>query len=255
MRRFHLLSFLCLIAFLATASITAYADDTGVAADTGAIAVSRGTIMLDPGHGGSDSGALGLYGLIEKHLTLDIADRVSELLQAAGYSVLLTRTDDSTVQLSERSDMANASDIKLFASIHINAAPNPNGNGIEVFYRGGDNESVLLAKEMQKELVSRLGATDRGVKDGSKLWVIRKTKAPAVLIENLFLSNQQDAAKLFDESVHQTIAQAISDGILRYLEPTPVLPVPGLPAEVTLPVPMVLPASPIPSPVPVVGLP
>src|SRR5699024_6268791 len=124
------------------------------------------TIVIDAGHGGSDPGT-SANGIVEKILVLDIAKRVEKLLKNAGYNVIMTRSDDEYVKLDDRTEIANKANADLFISIHGNAG---GGEGIETFwYSEGpqSKESEALASEIQKELIKKTGAKDRGVKDGN----------------------------------------------------------------------------------------
>jgi N-acetylmuramoyl-L-alanine amidase len=91
-------------------------------------------VVIDPGHGGNDPGAIGRSGVTEKSLTLRLSEALAARLRAAGYEVLMTREDDSTVSLAERTEFANRVDADLFVSIHINAARNRNLRGFETYY-------------------------------------------------------------------------------------------------------------------------
>lgn len=171
--------------------------------------------MIDAGHGGKDSGAVGDV-LKEKDLTLKIALKVGNLLKARGVSVGYTRTTDTFLELSQRSDAANKADAKYFVSIHINSAENRAATGTETFAfaRGGDGER--LAAAIQKNLVEAIGLPNRGVKTAN-FAVLRGTKMPAALTEIAFICNPAEEAKLKDEAFLDKAATGIAKGMIEFL--------------------------------------
>lgn len=192
-------------------------DDTSATAHIGSepptiISKKDVVIMLDAGHGGNDSGATD-NGVEEKVVNLEITLVVKNLLEKDGYTVLLTRQDDSYISLSERYNYANEVNCNLFISIHNNSAYNTSAKGTEVLCQFG-TESEILALNIQNALIKNLETTDRGLKDGSKMAVIRNTTMPAVIVEGLFISNYSDAKKLKDPNIINAIAQSIYEGIV-----------------------------------------
>ncbi|MEW6242986.1 MAG: SH3 domain-containing protein [Bacillota bacterium] len=137
-------------------------------------------IVIDPGHGGSTPGAVGVTGLLEKEVTLDVSLRVAEKLRQAGAVVVMTRDTDTTVHLARRVAIAEAAGAQAFVSIHANSHPNRNISGTETYYYRGKPsglESYYLAAHLQNELVKALGLRDIGVKHGN-FRVIRETTMP-----------------------------------------------------------------------------
>lgn len=178
----------------------------------------RFRVVIDPGHGGPDPGAVGIGGLRETDVVLDISLQVAQLLQSKGVQVVLTRTSEIDVDLPPRVSLANSSGAHAFVSIHANALSmaRPDVNGIETFFFQG-GESRALAEALQQEMVRvSAGSPDRGVKTG-RFFVIRRTVMPAALVETGFLTGDLDAPQLADAGHRQRLAQAISRGILRYL--------------------------------------
>jgi N-acetylmuramoyl-L-alanine amidase len=178
----------------------------------------RFRVVIDPGHGGPDPGAVGIGGLRETDVVLDISLQVAQLLQSKGVQVVLTRTSEIDVDLPPRVSLANTSGAHAFVSIHANALSmaRPDVNGIETFFFQG-GESRALAEALQQEMVRvSAGSPDRGVKTG-RFFVIRRTVMPAALVETGFLTGDLDAPRLADAGHRQRLAQAISRGILRYL--------------------------------------
>jgi N-acetylmuramoyl-L-alanine amidase len=192
-------------------------------------------VVLDPGHGGQDSGAM-CGTILEKDLTLDIAQRVDRLLQAQGVATLMTRVGDSYVSLQDRAAVTNRARDCIFVSIHFNeskkavsgvetyfaqhqAAPAPRLVSWIPFFQGPAAESPTLASEslarfIQEAMIARTKAPDRGIK-AEQFFVIANVQAPAVLVEGGFL-NKDEIARLVNEEYRDQMAAAISEGILRY---------------------------------------
>ena len=179
----------------------------------------RYRVVIDPGHGGPDPGAVGIDGLRETDVVLDVALQVAQLLQARGVQVLLTRTTEVDVDLPPRVALANASGAQLFVSLHANALSldRPDVNGIETFYFEG-GASSRLAQLVQEHLMAVSPSTpDRGARPG-RFFVIRRTVMPSVLAEMGFVTGEIDAPRLSDASFRRRLAQAISGAILTYLQ-------------------------------------
>jgi len=179
----------------------------------------RYRVVIDPGHGGPDPGAVGIAGLRETDVVLDVALQVAQLLQARGVQVLLTRTTEVDVDLPPRVALANASGAQLFVSLHANALSldRPDVNGIETFYVEG-GASTQLAQLMQDHLLAvSPGTPDRGARPG-RFFVIRRTVMPSVLAEMGFVTGEIDAPRLSDASFRRRLAQAVSGAILHYLQ-------------------------------------
>jgi N-acetylmuramoyl-L-alanine amidase len=192
-------------------------------------------VVLDPGHGGQDSGAM-CGTVLEKDLTLDIAQRVDRLLQAQGVTTLMTRIGDSYVSLQDRVAVTNRARDCIFVSIHFNeskkvvngvetyyaehqAAPAPRLVSWIPFFQGPAAESPTLASQslarfIQEAMIARTKAPDRGTK-AEQFFVIANVAAPAVLVEAGFL-NKEDVAKIESNDYRDQMAAAISEGILRY---------------------------------------
>jgi len=172
-------------------------------------------IMIDPGHGGKDPGAVG-NGLQEKALTLDIAQRIRRILENeyTGVEVLLTRETDTFLDLSERARKANQWGADFFLSIHINAG---GGTGWESFrYSSAPSQTVSYQNVIHPEVIRATGVTDRG-KKMANFAVLRETKMPALLTENLFIDRPQDAAKLKDSAFLEKVARGHVIGLEKAL--------------------------------------
>lgn len=196
-------------------------------------------IVLDPGHGGEETGAVGVStGVPEKELNLAVAQRLKPLLEAAGAQVIMTRTGDSRVidetqaaaqtsyqertqaDLQARSALANREGADLVISIHANGGPAGDG-GTEVFWAVPNlnaAQSQRLATLAQEELLAALGLADRGVKQ-RPFNVIRYSEAPAVLVELGFMTNPAEEALLLNDWGQQRSAEALFRAIERYFSP------------------------------------
>ena len=194
-------------------------------------------VVLDPGHGGQDSGAM-CNGVLEKDLTLDVARRVDRLLEAEGIATLMTRLGDTYVSLADRAAFTNRVSDCIFVSIHFNEDNKPLSSGVETYYAAhqitagsfvaswlpflwrplSDSpnfESQNLAQYIQEALVARTGALDRGTR-AEQFFVIANVTSPAVLIEGGFLTNKEDISKVASEEYREQLAAAVTDGILGY---------------------------------------
>ncbi len=181
---------------------------------------ARGIIVLDPGHGGGDTGCINRgLGLKEKDITLDVALRLKELLEANGWTVILTRETDKdvswyrspdTVELQARCDVANDNDAMMFISLHCNANRSSGVNGSSVYwYKRADRK---LAHSLNSALGANLGLRDIGTLR-SGFYVLRNTAMPACLVEMAFLTNPHDGRLLGQEDFRQQIAQNLADAI------------------------------------------
>jgi N-acetylmuramoyl-L-alanine amidase len=193
-------------------------------------------ILLDPGHGGKDRGAAGAK-LKEKDYTLKLTMRVAAILHACGYKVYLTRSKDKYIPLLSRVYLQKLSKSDLFISIHCNAAQNKNVHGIETYaltpqYARSTNDTgkgtkkrnnsnrfdsnnMLLAYYLQRAMLLRTRAQDRGVKR-ARFAVLRDINAPGALLEVGFISNPKEENNLANPAYMEKLARGIADGILTY---------------------------------------
>lgn len=174
---------------------------------------ARTVVVLDPGHGGIDAGAV-WGGVMEKTLTLKIAKRVESYLKARGFKTAMTRRTDTFVSLKKRAALANRHDRSIFVSIHCNADPRRRARGIETFYCGPLGSR--LAANIHRSLDSGTGALDRGLKC-TRYSVLRNTRCAAALIECGFLSSPAERRLLCSPAYQDRVARAIADGIVRSL--------------------------------------
>ena len=175
-------------------------------------------VVIDPGHGGPDPGAIGIGGMRETDVVLEVSKIVEKLLSEKGVKVSLTRKSEVDLDLPPRVSFANSADADIFVSIHANASRGKRRdiNGLETFYFRGWR-GRLLAKRIQKQILRvSPGSPDRGIKQG-RFYVIKNTRMPAVLVEIGFLTGRLDARRLEQPSHRKRIAFAIAKGILEYL--------------------------------------
>ncbi|MBD2111670.1 MULTISPECIES: N-acetylmuramoyl-L-alanine amidase [Cyanophyceae] len=177
-------------------------------------------VVLDPGHGGVDPGAVGIGGLQEKGVVLAVAQHTAAMLQAQGIAVQMTRQSDQTVDLQPRADMATAARATVFVSIHANAVnmQRPEVNGLETYYYSDTGQ--VLAAALQRQVLSTMAMNDRGVRQ-ARFLVLRRTAMPAALIEIGFVTGALDAPKLNDPRWQAQMGQSIAQGILNYLGSQP----------------------------------
>jgi N-acetylmuramoyl-L-alanine amidase len=178
-------------------------------------AVKNKLIVIDPGHGGSEPGAVS-GDILEKELNLDIGLRLKKILEGRDAKVFMTREDDIYVSKYARADMANEINADVFVSIHNNASTSPSGCGTETLYYP-DPEKEALARAIQKSMVNTLGLRDRGIVSRTGLVVTRETKMPSALVEVAFMTNKDELSLLTTEDFRQKAAEAIAEGILNYL--------------------------------------
>ena len=195
-------------------------------------------IVLDAGHGGTDTGARSILGM-EKDYALDVVLRARELLVRNGYIVRLSRSADVFVPLETRASFANHQSNAVFVSVHFNFSWGPDAEGIETYClapRGvpatndpvpslsdmfacvgniRDPENIALATAMHASLITRLAAPDRGIKR-ARFVVLRDNLIPSVLIEGGFLTNARDAVRIASSAYRQLMADAIFHAILTY---------------------------------------
>jgi len=188
------------------------------------------TIVVDPGHGGIDSGAVGRQTRVpEKEITLAISKKLVRALSQAGAMVVLTRETDTDLSgdlhgsliekkrhdLSQRVAKAEQVKADLYLSIHTNADPSPRWYGAQTFYYANSEESKILANCIQDELVRILGNNKRKAKEGV-FYIMEKTTMPTVIIEVGFISNPREERLLMDELYQTRIAYAIMSGLVKY---------------------------------------
>ncbi len=174
-------------------------------------------IILDPGHGGIDPGAVVNRSLYEKKYTLDIAKRLQKLLEKEGAYVIMTRTSDSTRSLQSRVRLANKQNADLFLSIHLNSFKNSRVYGAQSFY--SKSKDRKLAIHLQKQITHDFKTKNLGV-SRSRFFVLRHTKMPSVLLEPMFMTNRKERKQLLSTSYRTKLANSIFQGVKNYYKDT-----------------------------------
>lgn len=229
MRRRHLaLSAVAVIAVLAVFAGTRHPAVHPVSVDISS-AVSGRIVVIDPGHGGIDPGAIGHSGSREKDIVLGVAQHLQRELSRAAVYAVMTRTDDRDLadegdtsfssrkrrDLARRVDLANNHKADVYVSLHCNSFPSTIWFGAQTFYKADDEQGKQLALSIQGELVSRLGPNPRKAKPGD-FRVVNDTKMAAVVVEVGFLSNPREEGLLKDSEYQKKVADAIFHGIVKY---------------------------------------
>ncbi|MFZ4116021.1 MAG: N-acetylmuramoyl-L-alanine amidase family protein [Chthoniobacterales bacterium] len=172
------------------------------------------TVIIDPGHGGYDSGARAVHGASEKNLALDTAQRLKPLLEKKGYRVILTRTTDIFIPLGMRTAISNAHPNAIFISIHFNCSPRRTARGIETYYCY-NRPSERLASSIFDEVSSFYGRRyNRGVKPAF-FFVLSHNHHPATLLELGFVSNRNENELIQNSNMRQELAERIATAIQR----------------------------------------
>ncbi|HEY7163570.1 MAG TPA: N-acetylmuramoyl-L-alanine amidase [Candidatus Binatia bacterium] len=215
-------------------------------------------IVLDPGHGGKDPGAIGVHGVAEKDIVLKVAKKLAAKLRDSGIQVVLTRTDDRFIKLEDRTAIANKEDADLFISLHMNASPNGEAKGLETYYLDNTTDeaslrlaarengtstsnvsdlqfilsdmtqnmkledSVTLAHRLHESLLGSMSAKLGDVRDlGVKkalFYVLVGARMPSVLMEMFFITNKGEGRAMSQEAYQDIVVEALFEGIQRYSE-------------------------------------
>ena len=180
------------------------------------------TVVIDPGHGGIDSGAIVSSGLTEKELNIKVAKKLKEKLEDSNIEVIITRDSDEYIKLVDRTAMANDSNAELFLSIHFNSSDNRNARGIESLYANEKNVKIkstiqsYFAQELQNALIKATNSPSRGIKNRPDLVVLNKTKGVAALVELGFMSNPEDYLLITNDEYLDKLVDGLFNGINNY---------------------------------------
>ena len=189
-------------------------------------------IVIDAGHGGDDPGKVGINGVLEKDLNLQIALKLKDLLEQEGMKIVLTREGDgglydAGVDNKKVQDMRRRCEIITEAmpvftiSIHQNSYPEEAIKGAQCFYYGQSEEGKKLAETIQESLKSRLDKENhRAAKANESYYLLKKTPTPTVIVECGFLSNSKEASLLMTDDYQQNVAWAVYMGVMQYLNGT-----------------------------------
>lgn len=193
--------------------------------DNGGSGTGKKKVVIDPGHGGFDPGAIGITGSKEKEITLAVSLLVGDYLVKNGLEVVYTRSSDyipwpnnERDDLKARVEISNNEKPDVFVSIHANKYYKETAHGIETYYYQGSAASEDLARRIQSNLINDTGRVDRGIKRGNGLYVVNNTDATSVLVELGFISNPEEESLLTDPTYQKIYAQSIAKGIIAHLE-------------------------------------
>lgn len=187
------------------------------------------TVVIDAGHGGFDSGKVGIDGTLEKDINLKIAKKLEKLLKAEDIEVIMTRTGDTGLyeeassnkkrqDMTNRTSLMNGAEADCIISIHQNSYPEESISGAQVFYYTGSDAGKTLAALIQQELVSDIDPSNHRVeKANDSYYLLKNASAPIVIVECGFLSNGEESRKLVDDTYQQKLAWAIHMGVLQFL--------------------------------------
>lgn len=183
------------------------------------------TIVVDAGHGGRDSGAVGPTGVQEKDMTLLYAKSVAYYLRKAGHDLIMTRDTDRDFagatysegeDLAGRVKIANDANANVFVSIHMNSSGDPSAKGTETYSYPSSQRGAQLAQLVQRQVVFFADTLDRGAKTAN-FYVLRNTKMTAILVEVAFISNPKDEQLLTDHAFRVKVAVGIFEGVQQHL--------------------------------------
>ena len=190
-------------------------------------------IIIDAGHGGEDGGAIGNNGIYEKDLNLTISENLADMLGAAGYDVVMTRTEDKLLydktqdfkgrkkilDLAGRLEIANKYSDAIFISIHMNSFPQEKYSGLQVYYSKNNDNSKIIAEIIQSSVKAHLQPNNnRACKEASSnIFLLDRAQSAAVLIECGFLSNNEECALLSTEEYQRKLSLSIFNGICEYI--------------------------------------
>lgn len=191
------------------------------------------TIIIDAGHGGEDGGAVGVNGVYEKDINLHIAKLLDQMLRAAGYPTLMTRTEDillydrnedyegrkKVLDLAARLAVTKEQETAIFVSIHMNSFPQAQYRGLQVYHSPNDSRSIDLANQIQTLTRSLLmPQNDRSIKpSGGRIYLLDRCTIPAVMVECGFLSNPAECELLSTEAYQRKLAVTLFAAITEYL--------------------------------------
>ncbi len=220
----------CLLVFLLCGAVYPY---TVAARQRNAVqamswSVAGKVVVIDPGHGGVDSGAVSRSGVLEKDVNLQISKRLATLFRQAGATVILTREGDYDLtdlgrrpgvsnrdELEARLELADKNNASLYINIHLNSFPASDCEGAQVFYHPGSAESYRLAALIQQEFINVLGDNYRWVQ-GEDFFVLRNLKRPTIVVEAGFLSHPREGVLLTEPGYQDKIAWCIYAGVVQF---------------------------------------
>ena len=180
--------------------------------------LSETTVVLDPGHGGSDSGALSTGNNMEKTYTLQVAKKAAKQLQEKGANVIMTRDSDKTVSLFSRPSFSTDNNANLFISFHFDSSPENNTASGFTSYYYHKGLSLKLATDINRQM-ENIPIDNRGIEFGNFL-VIRDVKVPSILLEMGYINDDDDFKHIENQQYQETVAQDVENGVNNYINST-----------------------------------
>lgn len=190
---------------------------------SGEVKQKETVIIVDPGHGGEDPGKVGVNDILEKDLNLQVSQKLISLLEKKGITVLTTREDDNVPNakmedLQKRVKFINETNPTLTICVHQNSYTDPTIKGAQVFYYAHSDDAKAAATSVQEELRFLDPTNKREIKANDTYYMLKYTQVSTIIVECGFLTNPEEAAKLTQEDYQQQIAQAICDGVIKWLD-------------------------------------
>lgn len=224
-RKSHIL----IVSFVVTLSFIMYSMKNHEIVPAIILPITNKVIVLDPGHGGPDPGAIGRAGTLEKDVNLDVTLKLQAFLEQGGCITQLTRAIDQSTHdtekfnklsdLKNRKNVINESEANAYISIHLNSFPQSQYKGVQSFYPKESDTSKKLAECIQEQMKASLQIVDNRhalpIKD---VYLMRDVKIPSVIVECGFLSNPEEEKNLADDAYRKKIAWGIYLGIMKYFE-------------------------------------
>lgn len=223
-----LILLLCSLMLLCAISLLSSRLETVLTTDVNS-SPTQPVVVIDAGHGGFDSGKVGVDGTLEKDVNLIIAKKLQNLLEAADVKVIMTRTEDHGLyeessenkkrqDMLRRATLMNEANADCIVSIHQNSYPDESIHGAQVFYYTNSSYGKTLAALIQQRLVYDIDPSNHRVeKSNNTYYLLKNVSSPIVIVECGFLSNWNESKKLVDDAYQQKLAWAIHLGILQYL--------------------------------------
>ena len=185
------------------------------------------TVIIDPGHGGEDPGAVGVGDILEKNINLSLSKKIKKLLEFERFNVIMTREDDVLLYSEDAAGSKKAQDLRnrldfqdsypdaLFVSIHMNKFPLEYCRGLQVYYSANNSESAVLAENIRQAVVTVLQPDNKRECKAAdtSIFILNNIKIPAVLIECGFLSNNEEAALLSSDAYQNALSALIVSAV------------------------------------------